>query len=296
LRRGIKRYFCHDCNSWFSSKRRPKNLQEIIFKKYVYRRQILKHLAEDYHRSIPWIKKQIFEYEPVEKTHNPRAVVIVCDATFYGKKKDKLGTLVFKDILSGEILIWKHVQSELVKDYKQLLQRLLDNGYVIKAIIIDGKRGLFKAFKDYPVQMCHFHQKKVIQRYITMHPRLEAGKDLQKIMYNLTSTTQTIFTKKLDEWYEKYKYFLAERTINPDTLKESYTHQKLVSAYKSLNKHLPYLFTYKKQKNIKMHNTTNAIDGGVFSPMKKLLKIHNGFSKSLKLKMVDDYLVSYKKK
>ena len=73
-------------------------------------------------------------------------------ATFYGKKKDKLGTLVFKDILSGEILIWKHVQSELVKDYKQLLQRLLDYGYVIKAIIIDGKRGLFKAFKDYPVK------------------------------------------------------------------------------------------------------------------------------------------------
>jgi len=30
--------------------------------------------------------------------------------------------------------------------------------------------------------------------------------------------------------------------------------------------------------------------------MKKLLKIHNGFTKSLKLKMVDDYLVSYKKK
>ena len=42
--------------------------------------------------------------------------------------------------------------------------------------------------------------------------------------------------------------------------------------------------------------TTNAIDGGVFSPMKKLLKIHNGFTKSLKFKMVDDYLVSCKKK
>jgi hypothetical protein len=100
-----------------------------------------------------------------------------------------------------------------------------------------------------------------------VHPRLEAGKDLQKIMYNLTSTTQTIFTNKLNEWYEKYKDFLAERTINPDTLKKSYTHQKLVSAYKSLNKHLLYLFTYKNQKNIKIHNTTNAIDGGVFSPM-----------------------------
>jgi len=62
-------------------------LQETIFKKYVYRRQILMHLAEDYHRSIPWIRKQIFEYEPVEKVHHPRAVLIVCDATFYGKKK-----------------------------------------------------------------------------------------------------------------------------------------------------------------------------------------------------------------
>ena len=84
-------------------------------------------------------------------------MVVVCDATFYGKKKDKLGTLVFKDILSKEVLIWKHVQSELTKDYKQLLQRLLDIGYEVKAIIIDGKRGLYKAFQDYHVQMCHFH-------------------------------------------------------------------------------------------------------------------------------------------
>jgi len=30
--------------------------------------------------------------------------------------------------------------------------------------------------------------------------------------------------------------------------------------------------------------------------MKKLLKIHNGFTKNLKIKMVDDYLVNYKKK
>ncbi len=30
--------------------------------------------------------------------------------------------------------------------------------------------------------------------------------------------------------------------------------------------------------------------------MKKLLKIHNGFTKSLKIKMLDDYLVSYKAK
>ena len=59
-------------------------------------------------------------------------------------------------------------------------------------------------------------------------------------MYNLTSTTQSIFTKKLNEWYKKYKDFLAQKTINPNTLKESFTHQKLVSDYKSLKANLPY--------------------------------------------------------
>ncbi len=55
---------------------------------------------------------------------------------------------------------------------------------------------------------------------------------------------------------------------------------KLVSAYKSLVMYPPYLVTYKNEKNFKIHNTRNAINGGVFSPMKKLLKIHNGFTKN----------------
>ena len=207
-----------------------------------------------------------------------------------------MGTLVFKDILENEVLIWKHIESEFVKDYSQLLQELLDLGYTIKAVIVDGKRGLYRAFNKYPIQMCHFHQKKTIVRYITRNPRLEAGKDLQKIMHSLTKISESKFTKKLDKWYKKYQDFLTEKTINSETLKESYKHQRLLSAYRSLRTNLPYLFTYKKHTDFRINNTTNAIDGGVFSPMKKLLKIHNGFTKSLKLKMVDDYLLNYKKK
>ena len=69
-----------------------------------------------------------------------------------------------------------------------------------------------------------------------------------------------------------------------------------MAAYKSLNTHLPYLFTCKKYRKMDIPNTTNSLDGGVFSPMKILIKIHRGLNKSLKLKIVDDYLVSYKKK
>jgi len=65
-------------------------------------------------------------------------------------------------------------------------------------------------------------------------------------MRNLTTTTEEKFTLKLDIWYEKYKDILLAKSINPTTKKSSYTHQKIVSAYRSIRRNIPYLFTYKK--------------------------------------------------
>ena len=104
--------------------------------------------------------------------------------------------------------------------------------------------------------MCHFHQKKIVQRYITMRPKLEASKDLKKIVSRLTLTTEKNFTVKLDEWYDIYKDY----------------------------------------KHLSISNTTNALEGGVFSHMKNMISLHRGLSKSLKLNLVDYYLVNYKKK
>ena len=61
------------------------------------------------------------------------------------------------DSITYEILIWKHIQTEKVDDYKYLLTELLELGYTIQSVAIDGKRGVSNVFKDYPVQMCHFH-------------------------------------------------------------------------------------------------------------------------------------------
>ena len=144
--------------------------------------------------------------------------------------------------------------------------------------------------------MCHFHQKKIIQRYITKYPRLQAGKDLKKVMYNLTTTTEGRFTKKLDEWFKIYEDFTEELTVNPITGECFYKHQKLRAAYRSLRANLPYLFTYKNNKNLSIANTTNNLDGGTFSPMKKKINVHSGMSKNLRFKMVDEYLANYKKK
>lgn len=96
--------------------------------------------------------KQRDEYIVDIKAHNARAVNLICDATFYGERKDKLGTLVFKDNKSKEILIWKHIESETVQDYRYLKEELLILGYTIQSATLDGKRGLYKAFNDIPIQ------------------------------------------------------------------------------------------------------------------------------------------------
>ena len=85
--------------------------------------------------------------------HHPRVKNLICDATFYGKRKDKLGTLVFKDSITKEILIWKHIQSETIRDYTHLLSELLSLGYIIRSITIDGKRGLYKVFENYSLHI-----------------------------------------------------------------------------------------------------------------------------------------------
>jgi len=50
-----------------------------------------------------------------------------------------------------------------------------------------------------------------------------------------------------------------------------------------------------KRPKLQASKDLKKIDGGTFSPLKILIKIHRGLSKSLKLKMVDDYLLNYKK-
>ena len=200
------------------------------------------------------------------------------------------------DGITHEVLIWKHIQTEKVADYKYLLTELLRLGYEIQSVTIDEKRGVENVFKEYPVQMCHFHQKRIVQRYITLHPKLEASQKFKKIMTRLKYSEEVRFTKALDICHLQYKDFLNEITIHPDSGKESFTHKKLVAAHRSVRKNLALLFTYKNHKELLIPNTTNLIEGGVFSPLKIFIKIHRGLSKSLKLKIVDDYLVSYRKK
>jgi hypothetical protein len=60
--------------------------------------------------------------------------------------------------------------------------------------------------------MCNFHQSKIITKYLTKKPKLEANIKLKYISSFLTRTDKENFTFWLYEWHEEYKDFLKEKT------------------------------------------------------------------------------------
>nr|WP_052296611.1 hypothetical protein [Nitratifractor salsuginis] len=237
-----------------------------------------------------WIQRQIHSYEPRKSLARPRPITLVIDATFFGKRVKGFGVLVAKDVLSGQPVAYRFIQTETLFEYAMIRQNLLDQGFVIQAVTVDGRRGLFGLFADLPVQMCHFHQQAILTRYLTRKPTYQASKDLKCIASYLGQTTLCRFRYMLEAWLLRHRKFYEEKTPDDSPRGWHYTHDRLRSAYRSLERNLPYLFTYKTHPNLDIANTTNALDGGLFSPLKSLLKIHRGIGDSMKKKLITDFL------
>jgi len=193
--------------------------------------------------------------------------------------------MVFKDCKSKKIINFKLVVNENNHAYKQWVRELQQQWWIITAIVCDGRRWLLTGFPDIPTQMCHFHQKAILRRYITKKPILEANKALQEVWELLTSTDRETFEYELEKYYTEYENFLKEKRMNKKW-KLEYIHKRTRSAYFSLKRNLKYLFTYYDYYwTIDIPNTTNALEW-VFGYLKVKVSLHRGLKKQRKIKLI----------
>jgi len=185
-------------------------------------------------------------------------------------------------------LAWKYVRSERKESYQDLRNEIESKGYIVVATVIDDKYGLKEVFYDVPVQVCQFHIKMLLKRYLTQNPRLEVAQELKILTSKLTQISESEFKNNFKNWESKWNDFLKEKTFHPDG-SWSYTHRRIRSARKSIKRHLPYLFTYQKYPELNIPNTTNDIES-MNSKIKDLLRIHRGYSKKLRNKIIDEIL------
>lgn len=207
------------------------------------------------------------------------------DTVYWGRN---FGVVVFKDWRTKRILWRKFVRYETLSDYKEGVDWLESHDFKIEGIVCDGLRGMFHQFGCYRVQMCQFHQVKIMDRYLTGKPDLQASIELQQLMRIITHTDKESFEGAFGQWVVRWSEFLCERSVDKNTGKSHYIHNRLRSAYLSLKRNMPYLWTWYDYPDAHIPNTNNALEGQ-FADLKTKLRNHNGLSKEHRKIFIDQY-------
>jgi len=282
-RYGKQLWKCTECGKQFRQKSPSRKKQ--VWQEFTHGKQTHAQIAEKYGRSTKWVQRQLKGVEIHKKELAPDEVVIVMDTTYFRRL---FGVMVWRCPHRKKNLLWKFLPYETIAAYKDGIEMLEAAGWKVRAIVCDGRRGLLKGF-SVPVQMCHFHQAAIVTRYVTRRPKLEAGQDLQALMRFLPKVDEVQFTLWLELWYDKWGTFLKERTINELTGRWHYTHRRLRSAYYSVKRNLPNLFTYLRHPELNIPNTSNSLEG-IFTHIKKNMRLHGGLRVPQKQPMIEEFL------
>lgn len=249
-------------------------------------KQTYSEIALSLGRSTRWIQKMVDGHTPRLRPPTPCKTALVVDAMFFGRE---IGILVFRSPTLRENLGWWTIEKEKAEDYELGVAELRLAGWAITGVTVDGRPGVPQRLEalGLPVQMCHFHQIQIVTRYTTRYPRLPAAKELVRLARLLPETDEASFRYWLEEWHGKWEYFLDEKSWDETKKRWRYTHERLRKAYRSLTRHLPYLFTYHHHRG--MPNTTNTLDGS-FAHVRDKLRIHRGLRWHRKIKIIAELL------
>lgn len=279
-------YKCKSCGRQFVGGSRRDKLQVIT--DYVEGKQTLSQLAAKYGVNEKTIRRDLAGMRYVHKISKDKEVTIQMDTTYWGRK---FGLMVIRDVVRGKILWHKYVHHETISDYVEGVDWLKANGFRIYGAVMDGIRGMPQALSPIRVQMCQFHQMLIVRRYLTQEPDLEASAELLDLVNNMAKMDKESFIGAFDEWYGKYKDVVNER-VHDKRIKRRmppYMRPRLRSAYLSVKRNMPLLWTFYDHPETGLPNTNNALEG-LFSGLKSKVRVHSGISKENRKKLLDEYI------
>lgn len=281
----VQQYKCNECGRRFSGGERRDKAQVIT--DYIEGKQTREQLAVKYGVSAKTISRDLVGMRNVRKISKDKSVVIQMDTTYWGRR---FGLMVIKDVLRKKVIWRKYVTHETIADYMEGVRWLEEHGFRIYGVVIDGMRGLSKALQPYPVQLCQFHQMLIVRRYLTREPDLDASRELLGLVNQITKMDKESFVGMFDEWYGRYKDVVNERVHDKRIKRKTppYMRPRLRSAYLSLKRNMPLLWTFYDHPEYGLPNTNNGLEG-VFSDLKTKLRVHSGLSREHRKKFIDEY-------
>ena len=184
---------------------------------------------------------------------------------------------------NGIPITWHECVRENFFSWIELFRKVKECGFIDPTCIVsDAQKGLIQARKYvFPCithQRCMTHVVRLAQAWLTRNPRMVAGQELLSLvnsMYKVkTKNEAETFTKKFNDWHERHKDFLKEKSSTPFSKIAWYTHRRIRGVKSLIKNALPDLFTFLEIPNTP--RTTNKLEGGVNSPIKALIRHHRG--------------------
>jgi hypothetical protein len=224
--------------------------------------------------------------EGVQISPPAKPLNLLIDATFFGRE---YGYLCFHD--THQIIYFHEIKTENTADLRSGLIDIKEAGFRIKSVTIDGRRGYIRNIRKIlgpvPIQMCIFHQKMIVRRYITDKPQSACGKDLKMLMETLCHADPQKFIDRFYGLAKDYNGFLQERND-----KGGFKHQKIRAAFRSMHDNMHMVFTYKDIPSANIPSTTSQLEG-LFSHLKLNIAIHRGLTENRKKNAVKFFLNSF---
>jgi hypothetical protein len=191
-------------------------------------------------------------------------------------------------------------KSQVITDYvegKQTREQLAAKYGVSSKTIgrdLEGMRGLAQALRPYPLQLCQFHQMLTVRHYLIQEPDLDASRELLELVNRITRMDKESFVREFREWYDRHKDVVDERVHDRRIKRKTppYMRPRLRSAYLSVKRNMPLLWTFQDFPNIGLPNTNNGLEG-IFSDIKTKLRVHSGLSREHRKKLIDEYLARH---
>lgn len=285
-RKSIQLYKCADCGYQFRNDSLPSDSR--LWHLYQENKQTVKELSEGLGVSESTIKRRLRNVT-IEWEQPPLSGggFVHIDATYWGRN---WGVMVGMDEETGLVLYVAFIRNETNADYEAAVASIKERGYEIKGLIIDGRQSLFRIFSSYKIQMCQFHMKQIVRRYLTRNPRLNAARALKGLVDALTISSRAAFEDGYKAWREEWRDTLQHRSLLKSG-KTQYTHKRLRAAMYSVDFYLPYLFTFQDASCVGMPNTNNKIEG-TFTDIKKNLNSHSGMNEENRKRFISGFFLA----
>lgn len=273
LRNHIQHYKCKCCGKQFLGKSKPSI--DTVWNEYLNAKQTIAEIAVKYHLSESTVKRLLRKKTEAwtQPVLSGMSGFVHLDATYWGHN---CGIMLCLDSKSSKVLYLEFIKHETTKSYMIAVESIIEAGYLIKGIIVDGKKELFTVLNDYPIQMCQFHMIQIVRRYLTQNPRMNASREVLSLVRAITTLEKADFENCYYAWKERYNDFLSKRTTHKDGT-TCYLHRRVRTVMNSIDFFLPYLFTFQRSECAGMPNTNNKIEG-TFADLKKNLNNHSGLT------------------